>query len=105
MPTLIKSQSSNSNNTQFLRKTAPAVAPANDEPVTFSPIFKKNAFKMKKQVEPEVKPMVSTSFIHGTVVENCQFVTVLADLVMGSLMKVWFSEKFWPKTTGYNRVF
>ena len=106
VPTLIKNQSSSSNNS-FLRKTAPSTAVSdNNEPVHFSPIFKKNAFKLKRAereilAAAEVKPMVSQSFVHGTVVENGQFVASLADLVIGAMMRVWFSETFWPQRTGY----
>jgi len=65
VPTLIKNQSSSSNNS-FLRKTAPATAAAvnnTNEPVHFSPIFKKNAFKLKQAERDEVKPLVSQSFV------------------------------------------
>merc|ERR1711884_358582 len=47
------------------------------------------------------QPMVSQNFVYGTVVENGQFVAYLADLVIGSMMKVWFSQKYWPERTGY----
>ena len=106
VPTLIKNQSSTANN-GFLRKTAAAAAAVvsqNNEPIHFSPIFKKNAFKMKKVESSNMQqPMVSQNFVYGTVVENGQFVAYLADLVIGSMMKVWFSQKYWPERTGYNK--
>ena len=65
VPTLIKNQSSTANN-GFLRKTAAAAAVVsqNNEPIHFSPIFKKNAFKMKKDIQQQ--PVVSQNFIYGT---------------------------------------